>query len=427
MTTEPATILSMSGLAPEDVRLLRKLGETARAREVGAYVVGGVVRDLLLGGDVGDLDVVVEERAQDFVEAATREIGGTYKLYARFGTALLLPGGGVKVDVATARSETYAAPGALPDVEPGTISEDLVRRDFTLNAMAASILPDDFGRLVDLHHGREDLRDGVLRVLHEGSFTDDPTRVLRAVRFHARFGFSIEPTTEALLHQSAGSGALDTVSGERIMNELVLMLAETDPRPALLKLLTWNLTTAVRPCWTPGHAEVERLLAGLGPRTDGTRMTPLLALLVPVEPACRESVMDRLKAGRHLRDAVRDLGCYESRTAAALATERELSRSEIHGLLRHHSLEVLELATADNPGGRAAERIRLYTDELSKVSTLLTGADLLTIGFTEGLEVGSMLDELRRARLDGLVASRDDEMALARERLGRSGGGEAGT
>ncbi len=427
MTPEPATILPMSDLAPGDVELLRRLGGIARTRGIGAYVVGGVVRDLLLGGEPGDLDIVVEERAQDFVEEATRKIGGTYKLYARFGTALLLPGGGVKVDVATARSETYGAPGALPDVEPGTISEDLIRRDFTLNAMAASIMPDDFGRLLDLHHGQADLRDGVLRVLHEGSFADDPTRVLRAVRFQARFGFRIEPTTETLLHEAAGTGALDTVSGERIMNELTLMLAEADPRPALLRLLAWDLTAAIRPCWTPPVQEVERLLTGLSPRTDGQHMTPLLALLAPVEPACRKSVMDRLRAGRHLQDAVRDLERYQSRTADTLAMERDLKRSEIHDLLRNHTLEVLELATADNPAGRAAERIRLYTGELSEVRTLLTGSDLLTLGFAEGLGVGRMLDELRRARLDGLATSRDDELKLAREQLREPGSDEAGT
>ncbi len=427
MAPEPATILSMSNLAREDVELLRGLGEIARTRGIGAYVVGGVVRDLLLGGDPGDLDIVVEERAQDFVEAATREIGGAYKLYARFGTALLLPGGGVKVDVATARSETYAAPGALPDVEPGTISEDLIRRDFTLNAIAASILPDDFGRLVDLHRGQEDLRRGVLRVLHEGSFADDPTRVLRAVRFQARFGFSIEASTEALLHEAADSGALDTVSGERIMNELTLMLTEADPRPALLKLITWNLTAAIRPCWTPAAPEVERLLAGLDLRADGPRLTPLLALLAPVEPACRERVMDRLKAGRQLRDAVRDLERYRSQTADELAKGRELKRSEIHDLLRRHTLDVLELATAGDPAGRAAERVRLYTRDLSGVRTLLTGSDLLALGFAEGLGVGRMLDELRRARLDGLVASRDDEVRLAREQLSETGSDKAGT
>ena len=292
---------------------------------------------------------------------------------------------------------------------------------------AASILPDDFGRLLDLHHGREDLRDGVLRVLHDGSFMDDPTRVLRAVRFQARFGFSIESSTQTLLREAATSRALDTVSGERILNELTLMLAETDPRPALRRLLEWDLTAAVHPCWTPESTEVDRLLTGLGPRTDDTRLTPLLALLAPVEPACRESVMDRLKAGRRLRDAVRDLERYQSHTAGALASEGDLKRSELHVLLRGHAREVLELADADAAAGRASERIHLYRDELSEVQTLLTGADLLTLGFTEGLEVGGMLDELRRARLDGLVTSRDDELALARSRVDQLDGDKAGT
>ncbi len=427
MTPEPATVLPMTDLQPEAVAHLRRLGELAHDRCVGACVVGGVVRDLLLDRPAGDLDIVVEERAEDFAEAAVRKLGGTFKVYARFGTALLLIRGEAKVDVATARSESYAAPGALPNIQAGSISADLVRRDFTVNAMAASILPDDFGRLIDEHGGRIDLDAGVLRVLHAGSFTDDPTRILRAVRFQARFGFSIEPGTETLLHEAARSGALDTVSGERIMNELTLMLAETDPAPALIRLVTWKLTAAVRPCWAPDAARVERLLSGLATLPQRSPLTPLLALLASAAPSCRESVMDRLRASRELRDLVRDLERYEAHAADPIGAEADIKRSSVDALLRDHATEVLELAVAEAPDGRAADRIRLYTNELSRVKTELTGIDLIALGFSEGQGVGQMLNVLRRARLDGLVTCRREEETLALKHLAASGEGEGGT
>lgn len=419
-------VLPMSGLTPDAIALLRRLGKIAVERDVGAYVVGGVVRDLLLGGKTGDLDIVVEERAEDFVAAAVSRLGGSSKVYARFGTALYLPGQGAKVDVATARSETYATPGALPDVLRGTISDDLVRRDFTINAMAASIRPEDFGRLIDEHNGQADLRDRVLRVLHEGSFLDDPTRVFRAVRFHARLGFAIAPDTERLLRDAATPDTLDTVSGERLMNELMLMLGETDPSAALLRLVDWRLTEAVRPCWSPDRARVEHLLAGLNRLPACSRLTPLMALLEPVAPVCRADVVDRLRAGRRLRRTVSDLAVYESKTAPVLRARGPLDRSRIHELLRGRAMEVLELALADDPVGTASNRIRLYTNELAGVETALSGGDLIALGFPQGEEVGNALDALRRARLDGVVSTREDEERFARNMLASMTQREAG-
>ncbi len=408
--------IDISELAPRDAALLRSLGEVARARGVRAYIVGGVVRDLLLGVPTSDLDVVVEDRAEAFAAAALEALGGSYKTYARFGTALFLPGDGTRVDIATARSETYASPGALPNVDPGTIGEDLVRRDFTINAMAASILAEDEGRLIDEHGGLEDLRDGTLRVLHDRSFLDDPTRLLRAVRFQARFGFAIEPLTDRLLESATASRALDTVTGERIMNEINLIVAENRPEPALLTLVDRGLTAAIEACWRPERGRVASLLDALDGAPEHGRRALILALLEPVRPACRDRVADRLRAGRRLRAAIRDLVLFDDVSAEALASARP-PRSEVHRLLRGHSTDVLALAVARDPGGAVASMVRLYLEELAGVEIALSGADLIELGFQEGEKLGRALDALRRARLDGFAASREDEERLAKRLL----------
>src|SRR5437763_10234033 len=180
-----------------------------------AFLVGGAVRDLLLGRGTVDLDVAIEGDARAVARELAGRLGGEAKEHDRFGTATVRAGD-LTVDLATTRRETYAEPGALPEVEPARLGEDLARRDFTINAMAASLGAAALGELVDPHGGREDLEAGVIRVLHPGSFTDDPTRLLRAVRYEARFGFRMDPETERFARAAIAAGTPSTVSGARI-------------------------------------------------------------------------------------------------------------------------------------------------------------------------------------------------------------------
>ncbi|HWH94410.1 MAG TPA: hypothetical protein VNT03_11170, partial [Baekduia sp.] len=216
----PAEALQALRALPCGARLLDVL-----ARHPGAWVVGGAVRDALLGRVPGELDVVVEGDP----EPVARALGTVVAFHERFGTYDVVADGGCLYDVVTARSEGYRAPGALPDVRPGGLQDDLLRRDFTVNALALS----GDGELVAPPAALEDLRAGRLRVLHAASFRDDPTRLWRLVRYAVRLGFAPEPATDRLAFEAVQRGALTTVSGDRLGAELRLALLEPDPLAAL--------------------------------------------------------------------------------------------------------------------------------------------------------------------------------------------------
>jgi len=194
----------------------------------GVYLVGGAVRDILLGEPNFDVDVVVEGDAIAVARALAAAVGGRVRAHPQFGTAVVLYGDDGRIDVVTARSETYHAPAALPTVEPGSIEEDLHRRDFTINAMAVSLSGDEAGKLVDPFDGRRDLEAGRIRILHDRSFIDDPTRILRAIRYEDRFGFRMDEETEALARSCIETGHVGDLSGARLREELVALLEEGD-------------------------------------------------------------------------------------------------------------------------------------------------------------------------------------------------------
>ena len=220
----------MKAVLPEDVlSLLRKIGETAGAMGYRAFLVGGVVRDILLGRKNLDLDIVVEGEGIRVGGALARELDAGLVVHKKFGTCTVSTDKGMKIDFATARREIYPHPAALPDVEPSSIEDDLRRRDFTINAMAVSLNKSSFGRLIDLFEGEEDLKSGRIRVMHDRSFIDDPTRIFRAVRFEARFGFKIDGHTEGLIKDAVRIDMAGKLSGHRRDKELSLVKKEAEP------------------------------------------------------------------------------------------------------------------------------------------------------------------------------------------------------
>ncbi len=415
--------LLLSRVPEADLTLLRSLGALADERGTTAYVVGGVVRDLLLDVPNYDLDVVVEADATDFAEAAAALLGGSVKAHTRFGTVILVLPGGRKIDVATARSEVYERPGALPTVTPGEMESDLKRRDFTINSMALVLNADGFGTLLDPFDGRRDLTNQILRVLTNVSFADDPTRILRGVRFCARFGLSMEPITEALLRRAVSERLADTVSGERLLNELKLILSENDPWPPVFRLIDWGILPSMVESWDPTKAvraaivEIDRRLSekkNVGEPTPERWLTLLAALLQPLQPAVRDRVVERLSGGRRLRGLVRELAEFEQDVLPELSAEEDPLPSVLYRMLKRFSSETLLLARAQSPGSAVAERVALYTSRLAGTKTELTGIDLAELGIPEGEAVGKILGGLLDARLDGEASSAEEERVLAR-------------
>jgi tRNA nucleotidyltransferase (CCA-adding enzyme) len=361
----------VDGTSPEVLQALRGLpgGSSVldvSARIPGLWLVGGAVRDVLLGATVRDLDLAVEGD----LDAVVGALGASIEDHVRFGTATVeTPDGGV-VNVARTRTETYARPGALPDVRPAGIDEDLARRDFTVNAMAVG-LPS--GELRAVPNASEDLRSRVLRVLHPRSFEDDPTRLLRLARYVSRLGFSVEPETAAL----ASRGSLETVSGDRVGGEVRLLLAEPDPVRAL----------AAGAKWGGGPVkEADPELAAVELPPDGRRDLLLLAA----------AGMDARALGFTAEESAR---VEAARDAASLAEVLGAASrpSEIASAVRGWPVEAVALAGALG----ARDQARAWLSGLRDVRLSITGHDLLAAGVPEGPEVGRRLAAALAQRLDG--------------------------
>ena len=238
-------IPAMEALLPAaTIALLRRAGAAAAREGAALYLVGGSVRDLLLGRPVVDLDLAVEGDGPRIAEALASELGGRVSARSQFGTAKLVVGEQT-LDVATARLETYDRPGALPTVRPGTLRDDLARRDFTVNAMAAHLGPETFGAIEDRLGGGADLAQRVLRPLHDGSFVDDATRILRAVRYEHRLGFRMDAPTEAMVRRDAPY--LSTISGDRVRHEVERICQEARPEAALARARDLGVLSALLP------------------------------------------------------------------------------------------------------------------------------------------------------------------------------------
>jgi tRNA nucleotidyltransferase (CCA-adding enzyme) len=372
-------LLARVGRLPCGRRLLE-----AAAGQAGVHLVGGAVRDLLLGREPRELDVVVEGD----VAPLARRLGAGATVHERFGTATV-QSGGCRFDLAAARAETYARPGALPDVRPADIDADLRRRDVTVNALALDLAG---GELRAVEHAREDLDAGRLRVLHDASFT---------ARYAARLGFDLEERTAALAAAAVAAGALDTVSGDRIGNELRLALAEPDPLAALAAAAALGLA----PWLAPGRERAEAALALLPPGEGRADMLVLAASLAR-EPGSAPEQSDALLARLGFTAAERAVlrACARASDLAAAMTNAGGRASALARLLRGVPVEAVALAGAHG----ASEAARRWLGELRH--------DLLAAGVPLGPEVGTRLAAALDRRLDGeLAAGREAELAAALE------------
>ena len=231
-------------LPAEQMALIKQATAIAASKNLPLYLVAGIVRDLLLGQTTFDLDLVVEGDAIGIAKEIAEKVGGKLTIHKMFNTAKIVLDNWT-IDIAMARTETYARPGALPVVKPGTLKTDLFRRDFTVNAMAVSLNPDKYGELIDLYSGLNDLNRKYIRVLHEKSFNDDATRIWRAIRYEQRLGFQIEPGTLRLLKRDVN--LLKTVGGYRLRRELELVLKEKEPEKALVRADKLGVLKALHP------------------------------------------------------------------------------------------------------------------------------------------------------------------------------------
>jgi tRNA nucleotidyltransferase (CCA-adding enzyme) len=426
---------------PGGRELLERLRGEPGGRELlelappGAFLVGGAVRDLLLGRRPRELDVVVAEEDSPLGHAVAGLAGelawhvgtlaGTNE-HERFGTATVAWDAG-RIDLATARREHYPAPGALPEVEPAPLAEDLGRRDFTVNALALSLAGEHPGELHAAPHALEDLCAGRLRVLHERSFLEDPTRLWRLARYGARMGFAVEEHTAELAAAAVAQGALQTVSGARLGAELRLALGEADAVATLAALDDLGLLPALHPRMRFDARLARSALGLLSAAEGGAEPDPrpdlllMAVLLQPMVLDLDESVERELRTlldDLEFPAAERELVLRASICAEALADElaHAETNSEIDEAASYDSLEGVALAGAWgelhwSDAGIAASH---WLAELRNVRLAITGEDLLAAGVPQGPEIGRRLRAALRAKLDGqLEDGREAELVAA--------------
>ena len=375
---------------------------------VELYLVGGPVRDLMLKRAVVDLDFSVVGDAAAFAHALAERAGGALVAESPFGTAKVAVAG-IEVDVASARIERYKHPGALPTVGPATILEDLARRDFTVNAMAVALHGKEFGLLLDPHGGQADIDSHLLRVLHDISFQDDATRMLRGVRFAVRLGFGFESKTEALLRRDAGM--LDTISGDRLHNELFRLLQEPDPAACLRLAGDLGLLQAIHPALGDQRAISGNVRSLQAQSRDSALL--LAAMVWGLEPEDAKALASRLSLSRGDVALLEQVAAFPS--LRATLDEKDIRPSKVVRLLKGQSEKALQVAAALERNNRVAELVRSYLGEWRHIQPMLSGDDLQGLGVVVGPRLGEMLQRLRDARLDGEVSTREDEVGWVRE------------
>ena len=428
-STRNLNSLITGNLDKDMVMLLRSVGETAEELGYDAFVVGGFVRDLLLHIKNLDIDIVIEGDGIRFAEELARRKGGSVRTHEKFGTAtVLLPDDG-KIDVATARLEYYEYPAAMPTVELSSIKLDLFRRDFTINAMAIHLNPARFGTLVDFFNSQNDLKERRIRVLHNLSFVEDPTRIFRAIRFEQRLDFRITPHTEKLIKNAVRMHLFDRFSGPRFFGELKQILSADNPLPALRRMNEFSMFPFLWPDLRP-NCKIDRRFIHL--ITQAARAISWFRLLY-LDTACPFWAVYILAIMS--RSRVKELMNFCRRFDLPPKTRKMLIRQKTEGeriareMLRRPFMKASEiywlLLDLDNVGllylmaiarkKYIKKAVSLFVTSLRDTVPLISGHDLLTLGFTPGPQFRTMINHVLEAQLNGVIQTKEDAFTLVKE------------
>lgn len=420
------------------VALLMEAGRVADSLGYSAYLVGGTVRDLLRGEKNFDMDIVIEGDGILFGKKFARSFKGAKLItHSRFNTAKIrfkpdsepeMPAADFTVDIATARTEYYEEPAALPTVETSSIKKDLYRRDFTINTLAVKLNSGEFGQLIDYFGAQRDIRDGTLRVLHNLSFVEDPTRAFRAVRFAERFKFRINRHTEKLIKSALRLNLFEGITGSRLYDEMVLTFQETEPVNALKRLARYGLLKVVHPelsftsklesIMQSVHESIAWFdLLFIEEEVDRSRIY-IMGLLTNLEPDERKEALQRLSTPEREVALILEWMDEESRVIKALSTD---DAAMIYHALEPLTLEVILYTVAVCRNRKVQKAVSRYLMELRNASTILRGRDLVEMGVSPGPLYSEILEKLLDERLRGSVKSRNDEKTFVEDYLRKRG------
>lgn len=399
---------------------------------MGVYAVGGFVRDVLLGVSNEDVDLTVEGDGVAFARHLAAALDGTWKGPSAFGTAVVIAHDGHKIDVATARRETYKHPAALPTVVPGSLRDDLFRRDFSINTLAFALNGPEAFSLIDWYGGGADLAEGVIRVLHNRSFRDDPTRIFRAIRLEQRFGFVLHRHTLRLLQRAVEKRWIELLSGARLWRELRLMLGGEAPVACLERLDELQILPHIDAALVLSPAQLALLtrvtearieLAETHPEVIGRAWPLYLAtFLYGMEADLIRRIGTRLAlAPRAIQELLAGIAAVEA-ACHRLRLETDLRPSAVVAALRALPLELLPLLLVLSPSGEVRQLIQSYLMTWRHVRPGLTGDDLKRLGVPQGPQIGRLLTRVLAAKLDGEAPTLEAEESLVRRAVAQGQG-----
>ncbi len=414
----------ITSLLPKNVQsLLKKLGDLAESEGLNIYLVGGFVRDLLLGHRNLDIDIVVEGDGIIFGKTIVKKLGGRIRSHKKFGTAVVILPNDFRIDVASARLEYYERPAALPQVEFTSIRHDLTRRDFSINAMAIALNTPRFGELLDFFGGQRDIEKKNIRVLHNLSFVEDPTRIFRAVRFEQRYGFVVESHTEELAKKAIDMELVGELTNARVMYELILILSEKTAWEAIERL--WQLR-ALQTLHPKLNVDTElRLLFKQTidsiPRLDvcfSVKTRQWLVFLMMMFRDLNEDELNewclRMRIKKKDAEILSEGILRGSEMSKTLNLSSRLRDSELYFMLKDLAQESIVCIFSRSLNPKVRERIDYYLTSLKNISTSVSGKDLMKLGFEASPLYNLVLRDLLAAKLDGLTKTREDEIEFTK-------------
>jgi tRNA nucleotidyltransferase (CCA-adding enzyme) len=410
------------------ITLLKHLGETADKLDFNAFLVGGLVRDVVLKRKNFDVDIVIEGDGIQFAKTFADHFDAKVRSYPKFGTAVLVMPDGFKIDVATARIEHYESPAALPEVKLSSLKRDLFRRDFTINTLAVHLNRGHYGTLIDHFGAMRDMKERVLRVLHNLSFIEDPTRIFRAIRFEQRFGFKIGKLTESLIQNAVNINCFENLSHQRLFIELKLILKEEDPIGAIEKMNGYNLLKFISPELKLTEEvknvlkEIKGILVWFNLLYLDVLYKPWKVYYLGLTSSLSDDAVHNLAKKMQAQD--KEIFSILSDRQEIRHALKELSRLKdtkrysLYQILSPLSPEILLYGMAKTKSERIKRSISTFFTKLKGTKVFIKGKDLIDMGYKPGLLFKEIFESILEAKLEGTIKTREDEIKFLKDRFG---------
>lgn len=418
-------------LRPEILKLIEDISRLANKTSYNVCLVGGFVRDILLKRENLDLDIMVEGSGIDFASRLARKLKAKIITHKRFGTATLTCGNGIKIDIATARKEMYLKPAELPKVSLGAIEDDLKRRDFSINALAVSLNKHSFGRIIDLFNGQGDIKKGYIRILHDNSFIDDPTRILRGIRFEQRFGFKFAASTKALIVQAKKLKMLKEVQKHRLRDELVLILKENNPprvisrTKALYGLTFIHKKIKFDKTTQRLFKDIQKQIIWFKNNFPRKRHLDewLIYLIILLRRLKQKELIDFCHKFAFKRGETKRILSYnkELKHIGKLLNKDKTKPSRIYQSLEHISYEVIIAVLVTLKNKKIARHIHDFFSIYNGTKLMITGHDLKDLGIRPGPHFKEVLHKVLCAKLDNKLSQKREELSFLKQQLGMKG------